>query len=115
MINKEIGSGNEIIEDIIDIFNIWLVRRDNAQEYKHPTQKPVTLNEKPIKRCTKFNDIVLDLFGGSGSTLIAAEQLKRRAYLMEIDPIFCDVIKNRWEELTKRKAVKIWPKKKKTK
>ena len=115
MINKEIGSGNEIIEDIIDIFNIWLVRRDNAQEYKHPTQKPVTLNEKPIKRCTKFNDIVLDLFGGSGSTLIAAEQLKRRAYLMEIDPIFCDVIKNRWEELTKRKVKRIWPKKKKTK
>ena len=55
-----------------------------------------------MKRCTKAGDIVLDLFGGSGSTLIAAEQLNRRAYLMEIDPVFCDVIKRRYEEFIKR-------------
>ena len=69
---------------------------------EHPTQKPITLCEKPMKRCTKPGDIVLDLFGGSGSTLIAAEQLNRKAYIMECDPVFCDVIKRRYNEYIKR-------------
>jgi len=107
IINKEVGSGNEVIDDIMDIMDIWLVKRDPANTYEHPTQKPVTLNEKPIRRCTKFNDNILDLFGGSGSTLIAAEQLKRRSYLMEIDPVFCDVIIKRYERLTNKKVKKI--------
>ena len=116
ILNREVGTGNEVIDDVMDIIDIWLVKRDAAQKYEHPTQKPITLNQKPMKRCTKFNDVILDLFGGSGSTLIAAEQLKRRAYLMEIDPIFCDVIIKRYEQFTKQKAKKmIWKKQHKKK
>jgi DNA modification methylase len=73
----------------------------------HPTQKPITLHERPIKRCTKPGDIILDLFGGSGSTLISAEQSKRKAYLCEIDPIFCEVIIKRFEAFVGKKAVKL--------
>ena len=102
ILNQNIESGNQVVEEILEMLNVWLVKRDNAQEYEHPTQKPITLCEKPMKRCTKAGDIVLDLFGGSGSTLIAAEQLNRRAYLMEIDPVFCNVIKRRYEEYIKR-------------
>ena len=107
ILNKEILSGNQVHDEISDIFNIWLVKRDNAQDYEHPTQKPVTLHEKPIKRTTKVNDNILDLFGGSGSTLMSAEQLSRNSFLMEMDPIFCQVIINRWEEFTGKKAKKI--------
>jgi DNA modification methylase len=102
ILNQNVESGNQVVDEITEMLNVWLVKRDNAQEYEHPTQKPITLCEKPMKRCTKAGDIVLDLFGGSGSTLIAAEQLNRRAYLMEIDPVFCDVIKRRYEEYIKR-------------
>lgn len=73
----------------------------------HPTMKPITLIGKLIKNSSRINEKVLDLFGGSGSTLIAAEQLKRRAFLMELDERFCDVIVKRWEEFTGEKAVKI--------
>lgn len=104
VLNKEIGGGNRKVEDIIDLLNIWIARLDAGQDYDHPTQKPVTLHEKPLKRCTAPGNIVLDLFGGSGSTLIAAEQLKRRAFLMEQEPVFCQVILNRWERLTGKKA-----------
>ncbi len=107
ILNKEVESGNQVHDEIFDIINIWLAKRDIAQDYEHPTQKPITLHEKPIKRCTAPGSIILDLFGGSGSTLIAAEQLKRKAFLMEINPIFCQVIINRYEEYTNRKAKKI--------
>lgn len=105
--NKEILSGNQVHDEIGHLFNIWLVKRDNAQEYEHPTQKPITLHEKPIKRTTRVGDNILDLFGGSGSTLLSAEQLGRKTFMMEIDPIFCQVIINRWEEFTGKKAKKI--------
>lgn len=107
ILNKEILAGNQVHDEIGDMFNIWLARRENGQDYEHPTQKPVTLHEKPIKRTTRVNDLILDLFGGSGSTMISAEQLGRRAYLMETDTIFCQVIINRWEEFTGKKAIKI--------
>lgn len=107
ILNKEVESGNQVHDEIFDTFNIWLAKRDVAQDYEHPTQKPITLHEKPLKRCTAPGDIVLDLFGGSGSTLIACEQLKRKAYLMEINPVFCQVIINRYEEYTGHKAKKI--------
>jgi DNA modification methylase len=58
-----------------------------------------------LRRCTAPGDIVLDLFGGSGSTLIACEQMKRSARLIELDPVFCDVILKRWEKLTGKKAI----------
>ena len=73
----------------------------------HPTMKPIALVGKFITNSSKSGWNVLDLFGGSGSTLIAAEQLGRNAYLMELDEKFCDVIVKRWEEYTGQSAVRI--------
>jgi DNA modification methylase len=87
--------------------DIWLVKRLSGNEYEHPTSKPPTLYQKAIRRCTKPGDIILDGFGGSGSSLIAGEQLKRKVYLVEIEPIFCDVIIKRYETLTGNKAKKL--------
>lgn len=72
---------------------------------EHPTMKPVDLLVYLIKNSCKQDELILDLFGGSGSTLIAAEQIQRRCYLMELDPKYCDVIVKRWETLTGKKAV----------
>lgn len=107
ILNKDVASGNRSIDDIVDLFDIWLAKREAGQDYQHPTQKPVTLHEKPLKRCTKVSDIVLDVFGGSGSTLIACEQMKRVALLSEIEPVFCQVIIDRWEAMAGEKAVKL--------
>lgn len=104
ILNREIQPGNRTIDDIVDLFDIWLAKRINAQDYEHPTQKPTVLHEKPIRRCTRPGDVVLDLFGGSGSTLIACEQMKRRCFTIEANPIFCDVIIQRYEKLTNTKA-----------
>jgi DNA modification methylase len=104
VLNKEVTTGNRLSDDILDLFSIWLVKRKAGQDYLHPTEKPITLHEKPLRRCTKPNDVILDLFGGSGSTLIACEQMKRKAFLAEIDPVFCDVIIDRWQQLTGKEA-----------
>jgi len=74
----------------------------------HPTMKPVKLIARLVKNSTKQGEVVLDLFGGSGTTLIACEQLNRKARLMELDPHYCDVIIARWEKLTGKKAEKIY-------
>ncbi len=71
----------------------------------HPTMKPVKLMERLIKNSSKQEQLVLDLFGGSGSTLIACEQLNRRCFSMEFDPKYCDAILDRWEKLTGKMAV----------
>lgn len=105
ILNSEIGTGNRAIEDILDQLDIWLEKRLSSDQYSHPTMKPSSLYERPLRRCTKVNDIVLDAFGGSGSLLIACEELKRRAYLVEIEPVFCQLIINRFEKLTGQKAV----------
>jgi len=73
---------------------------------EHPTMKPVMLCGYLIENSSKAGDLILDLFGGSGSTLIAAEQLQRSCYMMEIDPHYADVIIHRWETYTGSKAVK---------
>lgn len=104
VMNKEVGSGNRTIDDIVDLLDLWLCKRLHGSEYEHPTQKPVTLHEKPLRRCTKPCDRVLDLTAGSGSTLIACDQLKRKAFLMEIEPVFCDLIIRRYEAATGNKA-----------
>lgn len=75
------------------------------QSTLHPTMKPIDLIAKLIKNSSKENDIILDLFGGSGSTIIAAEQLNRSCYAMELDPKYCDVIVKRWETLTNKGAI----------
>ena len=73
----------------------------------HPTQKPIFIPEEAINNSSKTGSNVLDLFGGSGSTLIACEKTNRNAYLMELDPKYCDVIIERWENFTNKKAVKV--------
>lgn len=73
----------------------------------HPTQKPVGLIAEILKDFTKGNDIILDCFGGSGSTLIACEQIDRQCYMIEYEAHYCDVIIKRWETLTGEKAVKL--------
>lgn len=83
---------------------VWEVNKDGVNEY-HPTQKPIALPAKAISNHDA--ETVLDLFGGSGSTLMACEQLNRKCYMMELDPKYCDVIIKRWETFTGKKAVKI--------
>jgi DNA modification methylase len=72
----------------------------------HPTVKPVALIADAIRDCSRRGEIILDCFGGSGSTLIAAERTGRRARLIEYDPIYCDTIVRRWEQLTGKQAVR---------
>lgn len=103
--NKEITTGNRLTDDILDLFNIWLVKRLPSSEYQHPTQKCPTLHEKALRRCTRPGDIVLDLTAGSGSILSACEQLGRTAYLCEMEPVFCQVIINRFKQLNQHEKV----------
>lgn len=104
VLNKEITTGNNLIEETLDHLDVWLVKRLSGKEYEHATSKPPKLHEKAIRRCTKPGDIILDSFSGSGSTMIAAEQLKRRVYALELEPVFCDLAIKRYEKLTGRKA-----------
>ena len=83
-----------------------LYERKPTKNDLHPTMKPISLVGRLMKNSSKPGWNVLDLFGGSGSTLMAAEQLGRNAYLMELDEKFCDVIVKRWEDFTGRKAEK---------
>ena len=87
--------------------DLWHVKKIPPQQLEHLTGKPAELAVRAIQYSSVKDENVLDLFGGSGSTLIAAEQLARRALLMEIDPAYCDVIVQRWEELTGRKAQRV--------
>ncbi len=105
--NKEIGSGNRLSEDILDLFNIWLVKRLPGSEYEHSTQKNPTLHEKSLRRCTCPGDIVLDLTAGAGSVLSACEQLNRVSYCCEIEPVFCQVIINRFKKISHEKIIKL--------
>ena len=73
----------------------------------HPTQKPIKLSSWFIDKYSKENDLIVDIYGGSGSTLIACEQLNRKCYMMELDPHYVDVIIQRWENFTGEKAVKL--------
>ena len=85
-----------------DQSDVWSIKR--TTEGLHSTQKPVELPFRAILNSAGPNGVIADLFAGSGTTLIAAEQLGRRAYLMEIDPVYCDVIVKRWEKFTGKKA-----------
>lgn len=81
--------------------------REDAGEDLHPTMKPIELISNKIRISSNENGVVLDIFGGSGSTLIACEQLNRNCYMMELDPKYVDVIIKRWEEFTGEKAIKL--------
>jgi DNA modification methylase len=83
---------------------VWQVSKDAAASYVHPTQKPVALAERALADFSDKRAFVLDLFGGSGSTLIACEKTGRHARLMELDPRYCDVIVKRWQAFTGKRA-----------
>lgn len=105
VMNKEFGTGNELLAQVDNFIEIWTAKRVPAKDYQHATTKPCSLYEKAIKRCTKLGDIILDSFLGSGSSLIAGEMLGRKVYGCELEPVFCDLIVRRWEALTGQKAV----------
>lgn len=86
--------------------NYWVFNKE-AHSTGHPTQKPVKVCARPIFFSSKKGDIIMDLFGGSGSTLIACEQTGRKCYMMELDPHYVDVIIERWENFTGEKAIKL--------
>jgi len=87
--------------------DLWHVKKVNPQSMVHLTEKPVELAVRAMQFSSLAGENVLDLFGGSGSTLIAAEQTGRHAFLMELDEPYCDVIVQRWEKFTGRKAQRI--------
>jgi DNA modification methylase len=91
----------------LDYQDIWRLQREMGRNEFHATVKPVELLEKPIKHASKEDDIVLDFFGGSGSTLIACEKMNRRCFMMEKMPKYVDVIIKRWEDFSGKKAVKL--------
>lgn len=107
ILNKDIENGNRAIDDILDILDIWLVKRLPSIEYEHPTDKNPELHEKALRRCTKVNDVVLDMFGGGGSLALACAQLKRRSFICEQSPIFVQLIINRLEKYANTKAKKL--------
>lgn len=89
-----------------DYFNFGTDMEKDLLE-KHPYPKPIQLISELIQPAIKENENVLDLFGGSGSTIIACEQLNRKCFMIELDPIYCDVIIDRWENFTGKKVKKI--------
>lgn len=84
--------------------DVWYMSRGATGEYVHPTQKPVELIEKAILNSSKSQDLVIDVFGGSGSSLIACEKTNRVCMMMELDPKYCDVIVQRWQNFTGKTA-----------
>ena len=84
--------------------DVWNIKKP-ARNDLHPTMKPVELMERSIRNSSRPGDVVLDCFGGSGSTLIAAEKSGRRCFMMELDPKYCDVIVRRWQEFSGGKAI----------
>jgi DNA modification methylase len=85
--------------------DVWLLKKPRRNDL-HPTMKPVELVERAIRNSSKSRDIVLDTFAGSGTTLIAAEKLGRQARLVELDPVFCDVIVKRWQDFSGKRAIR---------
>ncbi|MEN9880821.1 MAG: hypothetical protein RLZZ308_4 [Candidatus Parcubacteria bacterium] len=108
--NHDMTTGNNLSEEIMDQLNIWMVKRLPSNQYSHPTEKSPLLHHKALRRCTKVGDVVLDLTAGSGSILIACEQLKRTAYVCELEPVFCQVILNRYKKFTGIDPVQVYEK-----
>ena len=87
-----------------NVTDVWDDKKVSGQQMVHLTEKPITMAAKSIEYSSRKGENVLDIFGGSGSTLMACEQLDRNGFLMEIDPLYCDVIVDRWESFTGGKA-----------
>jgi DNA modification methylase len=95
----------ELLHHILQDIPSTIIEEDKPlRSAEHPTMKPVKLFGRIMKNSTRANDIIVDNFGGSGTTIMAAEQLTRTCYMMELDPIYCDVIIKRWEEYTGEQA-----------
>lgn len=109
--NKNIRNFDDVlkldVDNFADMLDVWFAARDSMLKYEHPTQKPVRLAERAIKKSSNEGDLVMDIFAGSGSTLMACEQLNRKCIAMELDPKYCDVIIKRWEGFTGNKAEKL--------
>jgi DNA modification methylase len=104
VMNSEMTTGNNLLQEARDHLDIWMEKRLPGNEYEHSTMKPPEVYEKAIRRCTKMNDIILDSFSGSGSTIMAGEKLKRRVFAVEMEPAFCDLAIRRYEKLTGNKV-----------
>ncbi len=87
-----------------NVTDVWNVKKVTPQAMVHLTEKPVELAMRALQYGSRPGEHVLDLFGGSGSTLIAAEQTGRQAFVMEIDALYCDVIVERWQQFSGKKA-----------
>jgi len=90
-------------------FDVWEMPRKAVTRYLHPTEKPDWLAMRALRNSTKRNDIALDPFAGSGSTMAAAEKVGRRAYMIELDPKFCDTIRDRWERIQAMPKTRVEP------
>ncbi|MCQ2308188.1 MAG: DNA modification methylase [Bacteroidales bacterium] len=104
---NEIELRDALRELLQDVEGDVVRERKTLKNDLHPTMKPIRLLARFIRNSSAAGDVVLDLFGGSGSTLIACEQMNRKCRMMELDPKYCDVIVKRWEEMTGRKAVRV--------
>lgn len=102
------GELRDAVKELLSLTETDIIREHKPLKNDlHPTMKPIRLLARLISNSSNSGDVVMDLFGGSGSTMIACQQLGRKGYLMELDPKFCDVIIERWESFTGRKAVLI--------
>lgn len=101
------NGGKHYFSDTREEADIWTISRVASNSMVHPTQKPIALINRAIKNSSRRGDVILDLFGGSGSTLIAAEKTGRKAYIMELDPKYADIIIKRWEAITGERAKKL--------
>ncbi len=108
IINFDTTTGNDLLDELS---NIILQKRLPSNQYHHPTQKDPQVHSKILKRCTKISDTVLDLTAGSGSIMSACEQLGRVAYMCDYEPVFCQVILNRYKKMTGLNPVQIYEEK----
>ncbi len=107
VMNREIESGNRMPDDFLDLLSVWIVKRLPMHELEHPTMKPPSLYEKSLRRCSRPGDAVLDLCCGSGSLGIACESLRRKSFLCDQEPVFCQVVINRMKQNFNLHAKKI--------
>ena len=104
--NFSLGEGGRYRTNVWDYAGISSIGQNRSEDLAmHPTVKPVAMIADAMRDCSNRSGLVLDVFGGSGSTLIAAEDCGRKARLLELDPVYCDTIIERWEQLTGRKAL----------
>lgn len=101
------NGGRHYFADTREEADVWSISRVGGNVMVHPTQKPIALINRALKNSSKRGGVVLDLFGGSGATLIAAEKTGRNSYTMELDPKYVDVIVKRWEALSGERAEKV--------